>query len=273
MTLLLAAALQLAGCSRLFFFPEHELRLNPDQVGLRYEDVDLVSADGVGLHGWFLPASREAAGTLVFLHGNAENISTHLGAVYWLPEEGFNVFLLDYRGFGRSRGKPNLDGVHRDAAAALRYVVSRKDVDPDRLVILGQSIGGAIAIHTAATIDIPVAAVVAESAFTGYREIVQEKMSEVWLTWPFQWMAFGMTSKYDPVTAVEAISSTPLLLIHGKQDNIIPVAHAYRLHAAARGDKQLWIVEDAGHIGAFQSRRSDYRRRFVRYLRRVLEDR
>jgi len=270
LVLVLIVSPQLSGCSRLFFFPQHVLLRTPADVGLRYEEVHFSSSDGIRLHGWFLPAEGQAKGTVVFLHGNAENISTHFGAVYWLPARGFHVLVFDYRGFGRSAGKPDIAGAQHDAVAALYYAVSRYDVDAERLVLFGQSIGGAIALYTAATADIPVRAVVAESAFASYPGIMREKMAGALPTWPFQWMALGVTDRYDPIAVIGTIRSTAILLIHGDADPIIPVEHAHRLYAAARGDKRLWVLENTGHIGAFAPRRTDVRQRFVEYLERVL---
>ena len=106
----LLVTLQLGACTSLLFYPQRELVLTPDRVGLAYRDVWFKAADGTRLHGWFLPAGmnvvRGEACTVLFLHGNAENISTHIGNVAWLPGKGYNVFLFDYRGYGRSAGEP-----------------------------------------------------------------------------------------------------------------------------------------------------------------------
>ena len=268
--LLAAGGLTLAGCGRLFFYPEKALLHTPADLGVRYHEVRIPSLDGVTLHGWFLPARAPARGSILFLHGNAENISTHVAAVYWLPARGFNVLALDYRGFGRSRGKAGVRGVHMDAQAALRFLATREGVDPERLFIFGQSIGGAIALHTAATTTTPIRAVIAESAFASYPGIMREKLAESWLTWPFQWMAAVMTSRYDPIAVIDRIPPAATLLIHGDRDAIVPVREAYRLFAAARGDKELWIVAGGGHIAAFSPARRAYRDRLVRYLSRHL---
>ena len=113
----------LFGCGHLLFFPNTRLDITPDEIGMLYDDVFFASDDGTVLHGWFLysrPEGPEASPTVLFLHGNAGNVGTHLGGAYWLPSQGFNVFLIDYRGFGRSSGQAGLVGVHADAAAALR---------------------------------------------------------------------------------------------------------------------------------------------------------
>lgn len=261
----------LTGCAGLFFYPYEQHVLTPDQLDLDYEDVYLKSSDGLRLHGWYLPARGRPVGTILFLHGNAENISTHIGSVYWLPDRQFNVFLLDYRGYGASEGKPGFAGALADVEDVIAYLVARKGADSERLVLFGQSLGGALAIYSAAhTAYRPhIKALVVESALSSYRGITREKLAGFWLTWPLQWPLSRLVSDdYSPLQAIAAVSPVPLLIIHGDQDRIVPVHHAQRLYEAAQEPKQLWIVEGAGHIQAFAS--PEYRERFVTYLRQAL---
>ncbi len=261
----------LIGCSNAFFFPYRPHVQTPNQLGLAYEDIYFDANDGTRLHGWWLPAQGQAAGTILFLHGNAENISTHIMSVRWLPARQFNVFLLDYRGYGASGGEPTLEGMQDDVDSALRTLLTRTDVDPNRIVIFGQSLGGSIAIYNVAHSPYRqhIRAVVVESAFASYRQITREKLASFWLTWPFQWpLSWTVSDDYNPSAAVAGISPIPLLIIHGDQDPIVPVNHAKRLFELAREPKQLWIVSGGGHIQAFQSQ--IYRDRFVDYLANVL---
>lgn len=268
---LAVAVLALPGCGRLFFYPERELIRTPADIGLAYENVVFTGADGVPLNGWFLPSRGPATATILFLHGNAENISSHIAAVYWLPAEGFNVFLFDYGGFGSSGGKVGVESAVRDADAALAYLRQRPDVDRTRLVLYGQSIGGALALYTAAQHPGVFRAVISESAFSSYPDILREKLSDLWFTWPFQWMACAMTDRYDPVAAVRQLDRAPLLIVHGDRDRIIPVAHALRLYAAAAGDKTLWVIPGGDHIDAFVPPRPENRRRLVEFIRRAVQ--
>jgi alpha-beta hydrolase superfamily lysophospholipase len=144
-------ALLLAGCTGLIFQPLTDHLLTPDRIGLAWRDVAFTTADGVRLHGWFLPASAPRQGSVLFLHGNAENISTHIASVAWLPDAGFDVLLFDYRGYGRSAGRPSLDGLQRDFDAALGTLLAMPEVDPQRVVVFGQSLGGALAITALAS--------------------------------------------------------------------------------------------------------------------------
>ncbi len=261
----------LAGCNGVFFLPERDQLLSPDQLGLKYEDVYFPAHDGTRLHAWFLPAQGKPQGTILFLHGNAENISTHIMSVRWLPARGFNVFLLDYRGYGASQGEPTDAGVQEDVDASMRILLARPDVDPERIVVFGQSLGGSIAIYNVAHSPYRghIRGLAVESAFASYRDIAREKLSDFWLTWPLQYpLSWLISDRYSPAAAVAQISPIPLLIIHGDDDPIVPVANGIRLFALAREPKQLWIVPGGGHIEAF--RHQSYRDRFVAWLQKVL---
>jgi len=268
MRLALAAAVLLLGaCTQLFLHPSREQVLHPATLGLRYEDVLLPIGGGESLHGWYLPATGEARGTVLHLHGNAENVSTFIAAVHWLPARGYNVFLLDYRGYGRSGGTATVRAVHLDAAIALHYLLDRPGPDRDRLVVLGQSLGGSVGIYTVAH-DAQrerVKAVISEGAFSSYSRIAREKMNRFWLTWPLQWpLSLLFSDEFDAEAAVPALASVPLLLIHGDADPVVPYSHGQRLYDAARGPRELWTVPGGGHVDALT--RTEWRDRLVRYL-------
>jgi fermentation-respiration switch protein FrsA (DUF1100 family) len=263
--------LVLAGCNGMFFFPYRTQVRSPDQLGLKYEDVYFPARDGTRLHAWFLPGTARVQGTILFLHGNAENISTHIMSVQWLPAQGFNVFLPDYRGYGASAGEPSVEGVQDDVDSALRTLLARPDVEPDRLVVFGQSLGGAIAIYNVAHSPSRrhIRGLAVESAFSSYRGIAREKLGAFWLTWPLQYpLSWLVSDRYSPADAVAEISPIPLIIIQGDHDPIVTVGHARRLYELAREPKELWVVPGSGHIQAF--RNQTYRDRFVAWLKRVL---
>ncbi len=244
----------LPGCSSVFFFPMNNHVITPDRLGLVYQDVLLKTADNLKLHGWFLPATGEAKGTIYFLHGNAENISTHLQSVYWLPKKGYQVFLIDYRGFGRSEGSPDLPGALEDIKTGFNWLIQQERVSEKPVFLLGQSLGASMGIYFSATNSQAkkhLSAVISDAAFARYSEITRHVAAQAWLTWPLQYPASWLVIRqHDPVDYIDAISPIPLLLIHSRDDSIIPVDNSNRLFATAMEPKTR-ITTSGGHITTF----------------------
>lgn len=265
--LILALSNLLSACTNIFFQPMQPLIRSPADIQLAYQDIYFNSHDGTPLHGWFLPATDRAQGTVLLLHGNAENISTHIGSVYWLPPRGFNVFLFDYRGYGQSGGTTDIDGALQDIQSALQWLLKNPDIDPNRIAVLGQSLGGALGAHALAQPDLSKAirVLILDSVFSSYRQITREKFAGFWLTWPLQYpLSWLISNHYDAIDAIAEFSPTPVLIIHSEHDNIIPAAHARRLFQQAGHPKHLWTIPHGGHISALQF--PEVRNRLVNYL-------
>ena len=246
-------------CERLFYYPSATVYSTPADRGLAFERVEFTSNDGTRLAGWFLPAVGAAKGTVVHCHGNAQNLTSHWQFVEFLPRRGFNLFVFDYRGYGRSEGRPTRRGTIEDAQAAVEHVLGRGDVDAGRVGILGQSIGGAIAVVVAAG-DERIKGVVIESAFSSYRDEAAHALRANPLTWLFAWPLSRLLigSGRDPVDHIADISPRPILIIHGTRDRVVPHEMSRELAERAREPKELWLVEGAGHTGASQRRRAEY---------------
>lgn len=253
-SLLFVSLVSLTGCSGLFFLPQAEWRQNPANQGLAYEDVVLLHENGERVHGWWLPARGTVQGTVYFLHGNAENISTHLMNVYWLPERGFNVFLLDYRGYGLSDGKPGVRRAGADVQLGLDWLRGSGRLGAAPLVVLGQSLGASLVIPVLAAeknhgrFD----CLIVEAPFAGYRRIVNDVMRRQWLLWPLRplvlpWQPAGP----DPIDHIGALRA-PLLMLHSKADQVVPFSHAQRLLAAAPEHSELDIVAGP-HIASLRN--------------------
>jgi len=269
----LALALSAWGCRSPFFYPMREHVPVPGLENTVRQDVRFESEDGVRLHGWLLsPRDRVSRGTILFLHGNAENISTHVQSVLWLVDAGYTVFTFDYRGYGESDGKePDIPGVHRDARAALSHILSLPGVSPDRLVVFGQSLGAAVAVHTVATAssDRRPRALILDSPFAGYRRIVRDKLSSPIITWPLAWpVSWFFDDEYSPERWIGKIAPVPVIVIHGTADRVVPYAHGKMLYDLASDPKGIWTVEGGGHATAL--RNPEVRGQFLAFLDSVL---
>ncbi|HSH69461.1 MAG TPA: alpha/beta hydrolase [Deferrisomatales bacterium] len=196
---------------------------------------------------------------MVFFHGNAGNIGTHVGGVLWLVDAGYRVLALDYRGFGRSAGEAGVAGAHADAAVFLAAVLARGDVGAAPVAVLGQSFGGVVALHAVATSPHKerVGLLIVDSAFSSYRRIAGEKAAGCLCTWPLQGViADGfadLDERFLPEAWTPRVAPVPLLVLHGGRDAVVPVEHGRRLHAVAAEPKGYWEVQGAGHVRAFSS--------------------
>jgi len=249
-TTIVLALILLTGCSNLFFYPMKKEVFKPQQFGLTHDDIFLSTNDNTVLHGWHLPATSPSKSSIIFFHGNAENITTHIASVYWLPENGYEVFLFDYRGYGRSQGTPQIDTVIEDARLMIDYVSNHSTSTNQNFVIFGQSLGAAIAINAAAELENKnLKALIIDSSFSGFRKIAREKLSDIWLTWPVQApLSLAFTNKYSPKKMAPIISPVPLLVIHGSADKIIPIRHGEEIFQSAKPPKSFWKIEDGRHI-------------------------
>lgn len=227
---------------RLLFLPDvpsRNLVATPARLGLAFEDVTFHSSDGLDLHGWFIPASR-ARGTLLFFHGNAGNISHRLDSIAIFHDLGLNVFIVDYRGYGLSEGKPSEQGSYLDAMAAWDYLVGDRAIDPATIVLFGRSLGGAVGAWLAAR-HTP-AAVIVESSFTSAPDMGQR-------LYPF--MPVRLLARIDyPVLDHVARARCPVLVVHSRDDEIIPFDMGQALFEAAPEPKAL-IELSGDHNGGF----------------------
>ncbi|MBF0219334.1 MAG: alpha/beta hydrolase [Gammaproteobacteria bacterium] len=249
--------LLLAGCTGLFFQPLSEHLMTPQQRGLAYEESYFLSDDGLQLHGWWMPAAtvEPARGTVMQLHGNAENISTHFNNFAWLPAAGYNLFVFDYRGYGWSQGRAELAGMHRDVVAALNYLLQQRQIKADHIVMIGQSLGGAIALCALAEVardggQLP-ALLVTEGAFASYPGIASDALQPPlsWLLSPF--IPLLINDDYHPERAIAELAKwIPLYIVHSQSDQVVPFAHGKRL-ADAAPQARFVALNNVPHIDFF----------------------
>lgn len=269
--LLLLCCSALSACTGIFLQPDRVVHYPKRALGTPAEEVWITSADGTRLRALLMPTAIKPKATLLYLHGNAENLSTHAHLVSWLPAQGYQVLALDYRGYGGSEGIQEIDGVHADAQAALAWLVNKPRDETGPIIVYGQSLGGSIATYLVAHSPLrkQISALIVDSAFSSYRRIAREKLGQFWLTWPFQWpLSFSISDRYASEDAIASISPIPLLLMHGDHDAVVDASHAQRLYDAAREPKQLWLVKGGQHIDA--TFHPDIRVRFLDFLQKVV---
>lgn len=253
----------LVGCDSWFYHPNRHHYASRADLGLQQaEDVHFQDPGGPRLHGWWVPAQGKAQGTVVYMHGNHANLTLHARFVSWLPERGFNLLLFDYRGFGRSDGSPDRAGTVADGIAALDFALAR---DPDRTFVFGHSLGGAIGIVAAA--DRPaVRAIAVESTFPTYRAAARCTAPLLAFLVPLL-----VSSGHDPVDALRRAPPRPLLVIHGRDDDITPVHLAHELFAAAPEPKTLLVVDGCGHGTPWVQEAAVFEERLVDFFRAALQ--
>ncbi|MCY4365136.1 MAG: alpha/beta hydrolase [Chloroflexi bacterium] len=231
---------------QFIFFPSSQVERTPADVGLPYEDVRFETEDGLFLNGWFIPAPVASAPgergssdvTLLWLHGNGGNTghrADDLALMHYLL--GVNVFIFDYRGYGESQGKPSERGVYRDSRAALSYMTSREDVNSERIVYFGRSLGAAVATELA--LQQRPFGMILYSPFTSISDLGRD-------LYPYSPIRFLAGKRFDSLSRIAQYRG-PLLVIHGAADEIIPVDHGRRLYQAANQPKSFHEIPGARH--------------------------
>lgn len=244
-------ALLLQGCSSLFFYPDNITHRTPDFYELKYKDIYFDSYDKTVLHAWHIYPKVESKGLVFVAHGNAQNLSSHFVSWVWLIEEGYELFIFDYRGYGKSHGEIELKGSIEDTSAALSHLESfyKKEY-----FVCGQSLGGTLLLNALEERDnTKIKAVVIDSTFTGFSDIANNKMSKVWLAWPFQWIPYlSLENGYDAKDKV-ALIDKPMLFLHGSLDPIVSPNNSWQLFELSTPPKEFWLVKNTKHIQALDN--------------------
>lgn len=262
--LLVALACGLSGCgfgTRYIFTSSNDMLGTPAKNGLAFEETWFPSADGVLLHGWFVPGESNQP-LVVFFHGNAANISHRLNNITALHRMGLPVFIFDYRGYGVSKGRALAEeDLYRDARGALQWLQTR-GWPPDRVIFYGRSMGAAVALQLA--LEQPPAGVVLECAFTSLPDIAWEMTPATYAL--VGW--WSIDARFDNLGKISRLQR-PLLMIHGDRDKIIPWSMGRRVFENAPEPKTFLSVPEAGHSDAFQVGETAYQQAWRNFLNRV----
>ena len=240
------------------YYPSKDILYNPQDAGLKYEDIFFDTEDNLRLNGWFIPA-KNPRGTLLFCHGNAGNISHRVEIVEIFNKLNLNVFIFDYRGYGRSLGSPSEQGLYRDAQAAYQYLLSRNDIQKDKIVVYGKSIGANVAINLASKVN--AACLISESGFTSAYDMGKKLFPYL----PVKWI---ITTKFDAIEKIKNIK-IPKLIIHSRDDEIVPFKLARRLFEAAPEPKEFYQMHGTHNEAIFISKQ-EYSLRLNSFLDKYL---
>lgn len=239
---------------RSLYFPTRELEIKPDSMGLRYEDIYFNAQDGTRLNAWFIPA-KDSEFTILFCHGNGGNISHRIDKITVLNSLGPDVFIFDYRGYGKSCGRPSEKGFYRDADAAYNYLVSAKNIRPEKIILYGESLGGAVAIDLAARKE--VRALITESTLTSTKDVAKA-------IYPF-FPSFLISSRFDSAEKIKKVT-IPKLIMHSQADEIIPFSQSRRLfELAPEPKKHLRLI--GGHNTCYVDSKALYISGIDRFLK------
>ncbi len=242
--------------ARMLYLPEvagRALVMTPRDAGMSFDDVALETTDGVKLHGWFVAGRSERV--VLFFHGNAGNISHRLDSIRQFHELGLSVLIIDYRGYGQSEGRATEHGLYRDAEAAWHYLTETRGIAAGNIVIFGRSLGASVASRLAARRE--PAALIVESSFTSVPDIAADLYP--WL--PVRWLCRLRHATRDYIRDVRC----PVLVVHSRDDEIIPFRHGEEIFAAANEPRTLLTIS-GGHNDAFLADEGTYLRGMRAFL-------
>ncbi|MFC1658925.1 alpha/beta hydrolase, partial [Candidatus Omnitrophota bacterium] len=225
---------------RGIYYPTKEITFTPAEAGMQYEDIFFKTQDSLQLNGWFIPADKPRA-TLLFCHGNAGNIGHRVEIARIFNQLNLNVFIFDYRGYGRSQGVPSEQGLHEDARSAFYYLLSRDDIDRQAIIIYGKSIGANVAVQLASKTK--AAALIAESGFTSAYDMARKLFPYL----PVKWM---ITVQFNALAAIKDIA-TPKFVIHSRDDEIVPFWMGRKLFESAPEPKEFYEMRGTHNQAIF----------------------
>jgi hypothetical protein len=240
------------------YFPSRSLAADPGLLGLPFEDLRLTAADGVSIHAWFVPL-KEGSPVALFCHGNAGNISGRLDKLLVLRRAGAAALFFDYRGYGRSSGRPDEQGTYQDAEAAYLWLTQVRGVPPGSIFIHGESLGGAVALELA--LRRKAAGLVLESTFTSVVEMCRH-------VFPFLPAGLLVRFRYDTLSKIPRLPC-PLLLMHGPADDLVPFSMGRSLFAAAPEPK-TFVELRGGHNDGFLESGPAYERAIAGFISRAV---
>jgi pimeloyl-ACP methyl ester carboxylesterase len=248
--------------NNFIYFPTRDMAYTPSDAGLQYEEIDLQTDDGVRIKAWYIPADG-AGTTMLWFHGNAGNIGDRVGQLkVYRDRWSVHQLIVEYRGYGQSQGRLSEEGTYADGRAALHYLVDEKGVPPDSLILFGRSLGAAVAVQMAA--EFSCAGLILESPFASIREMAG-------VHYPLLSRIVPLKTHYDSTAKMDKIKS-PLLILHGDRDAIVPQEQGKKLFDLAKGPKQFYTIRNAGHNDILERVNEEYHQTVRAFIRDCMRE-
>lgn len=264
-----------SGCGTFFFQGNKHLYFPPDENGFHPKEIYFETVDHAKLHGWLFLADekkpKNSKGLIVQFHGNAENISSHYASLVWLTKKGYNLFIFDYRGYGLSAGEANQEKVYKDGMAALDegWKLHQLYSNNKKFIVYGQSLGGLVAMRAFADFShqAETSLVVLDSTFCSYKDLVQEKLAQTWLTFIFSPLGrLSVSDKFASEPVLKRFQNN-ILVIHDKKDRVVDIKNGRKIYDnIASKQKEFWELTNGYHVGVFALVNMVYRDKFLAKL-------
>lgn len=268
----LLALLSFSACSSLLYYPERKPLFDPASKHLQVpEEIFFASQNGNRLHGWYFKSkTKKPRGRIVFFHGNAQNVTTHFVFLYWILNEGYDYFIFDYQGYGKSEGRPSPKSTVEDGIAALHWAETRQPKIP--LIVVGHSLGGAVALRAVAEAKetVPIRYLVVDSTFHSYRAAARSLLAKHWFTWPlYPFAGLFLSDRYAPSKKITTISPIPILIFHGDQDPVVEFQLGEKVFELARPPKEFIRIPGGRHNDTFLGHNGKYQKELLKRLRKI----
>ena len=241
---------------RSLYFPFGTINATPENIDLEYEELDIITADGIRLSAWFIP-SEDSRAVLLFCHGNGGNISHRLEKISIMNRLGLDILIFDYRGYGKSSGRPSEDGLYKDAEAVYDHMVNERKTPPQKIIGYGESLGSPVIINLALKREM--AGIIIEEAFTSVRAMAREHF-------PFI-PGFVLKSGYNSLGMIKDVK-IPKLIFHSVNDEIVPFEQGERIFETASEPKEF-VELRGGHNDAFIVSRGIYSSGIDRFVKQL----
>lgn len=242
----------------MLYYPTQVQYVNPEKLKYTPKEILVNSEDGQKLSAWHFQQKNSMSSpkpTILFFHGNAQNLSSHFMSLYWVLEEGYDFLIFDYPGYGKSEGEPTPKTTVDSGLVFWNYLKEKNPKKP--IAIFGQSLGGAVAMKVAIHLkkDPLLCLVAVDSTFSSYQAVGRKVLSRSWITWPFQWLSYLVLSDSQaPDGEIRDISPIPLIVTHGRKDRVVEFELGEDVYQQAEQPKYFWPVPSGAHIESFSNR-------------------